>query len=69
MNPINFRGHAETVDGEHLGHLHMEIVYLEDGGAYTESSVPDSYMPIQRIEVCAIGQDVWEEYFRNHPEK
>lgn len=69
VNPNDFRGHAGTVDGEHLGLLHMEIVYLEDGGAYTESSVPGSYMPIQRIEVCAIGQDVWEEYFRNHPEK
>ena len=33
------------------------IVCLEDGGTYTESSVPGSYMPIQRIEVCTIGQD------------
>ncbi len=57
VNPNDFSQHSGTADGEHIGLLYMEIVCLEDGGTYTESSVPGSYMPIQRIEVCTIGQD------------
>ena len=57
MNPNDFSQHSGTAGGEHSGLLYMEIVCLEDGGTYTESSVPGSYMPIQRIEVCTIGQD------------
>ena len=56
VNPNDFSQHSGTADGEQIGLLYMEIVCLEDGGTYTESSVPGSYMPIQRIEVCTIGQ-------------
>ena len=52
MNPNDFSQHSGTAGGEHIGLLYMEIGCLEDGGTYTESSVP-----IQRIEVCTIGQD------------
>ena len=52
MNPNDFSQHSGTAGGEHIGLLYMEIGCLEDGGTYTESSVPGSYMPIQRIEVC-----------------
>jgi|GEM_PF-2080596 procyclic form-specific polypeptide B-alpha (fragment) len=69
VNPNDFRQHVGTENGHKIGLLYMEIVYLEDGGAYTEASVPGNYIPIQRIDVCGIGQDVWEEYFRTHPEK
>ena len=57
VNPNDFSQHSGTAGGEHIGLLYMEIGCLEDGGTYTESSVPGSYMPIQRIEVCTIGQD------------
>ena len=57
MNPNDFSQHSGTAGGEHIGLLYMEIVCLEGGGTYTESSVPGSYMPIQRIEVCTICQD------------
>lgn len=57
MNPNDFSQHSGTAGGEHIGLLYMEIGCLEDGGTYTESSVPGSYMSIQRIEVCTIGQD------------
>lgn len=57
MNPNDFSQHSGTAGGEHIGLLYMEIVCLEDGGTYTESSVQGSYMPIQRIEVCTIGQE------------
>lgn len=69
VNPNDFRKHAGTEKGEKIGLLYMDIVYRENGGAYTEASVPGSYIPIIRIEVCGIGRDVWEEYFRTHPGK
>ena len=57
MNPNDFSQHSGTAGGEHIRLLYMEIGCLEDGGTYTESSVPGSYMPIQRIEVCTYRED------------
>ena len=65
----DFRQNAGTVNGNHIGLIYMQVVYLEDGGTYSEASIPGNYIPITEVALCGIGQDVWEEYFRNHPEK
>lgn len=68
VNPNDF-GQKVAGTEEQIGLLYMDILYLDDGGTYVSSSIPGSYLPILSMEVCGIGQDVWEEYFRTHPDK
>lgn len=69
VNPNDFRQHSGTISGEHIGLFYMDIVYREDGGAYTEAGIPGNCIPIKWLEVYGIWQDIWEEYFRTHPDK
>lgn len=70
VNPNDSSGQNKTIEtNEPLGLLYMDIVYLEDGGTYTSSSMEGYYIAIKRIDIVGVSQDVWEDYFRTHPDK